>query len=234
MTQFGSVRFGRRSGTLLAVLTILAVAAGAQGVVAAPPGHIDFDAADLPPATVEVDLSQAMLGNLLGIGDAALAGVVEGLAEAAGDGGEDIELAADKIGEARELVQLASQMVTEVRVRVYEDFDDADQAGEVFSKFDAQLRDGNWDTVVRARDGDESVRVSMLCDENAIRGILVVAGDHGDLVLVNIVCDVSPERVKQLTSMATKAGLENGLRPVLQAHMHQLRPHIQHAQRHED
>ncbi len=233
MTRFGSIPSDRRSARLLAALLIVATACGACGVAtAAAPGHIDFNQADLPPATVEVDLSQGMFGSLFGIGDAALAGVGQSLSESA-DGAEDIQMAADKLAAARELVQLASELVEEARVRVYEDF--GDQAGDVealFAKFDSQLRDGNWENVVRVRDGNDNVRVSLLRDENAIRGVLVVAGDGGDLVLVNICCDVSPDRVKQLTATATKIGLENGLRPMLQAHMHQLRPQFQHGPQH--
>ena len=45
----------------------------------------------------------------------------------------------------------------------------------------------------------------------SIRGAFVMAGGHGGQVLVNVVCDISPDNVKSLTSAATKIGLDNGL-----------------------
>ena len=50
-----------------------------------PTGRLDFEAANLPTANVEVDLSQAMFKDLFGIGDAAIAGVAEA-SSIAGDG----------------------------------------------------------------------------------------------------------------------------------------------------
>ena len=76
-------KFVRRSGDSLALatLTICLAAIAHSPVIAADEkataGRLDFKAANLPEANVEVDLCQEMFRDLFGIGDAAIAGVAE-------------------------------------------------------------------------------------------------------------------------------------------------------------
>jgi hypothetical protein len=191
-------------------------------------GRIDFEDADLPPATVEVDVSQGMLGDLFGLGEAAVAGMAETLAEAAGQsrGGEGTQLAAEQLAAARQIMEIAQGVVKEVRVRVYEDLpEESTQPGELMRHYDSQLRAGDWENIVRVRDGDENVRVSLLRESGAIRGAFIVVLDGSDLVLANVVGDVSPENVKKLTSAAAKIGLDNGLEQVLEEKMREMKMH---------
>jgi hypothetical protein len=228
MSRFRPVLLGRRSGVALAALMVLGAAtAGAQNVVSAPtPGRIDFNNAGLPPATVEVDLSQGMFGDLFGIGDAAIAGVAEAFSQSAdaNEGAEGTKQAAEQLAAAREVIQLARQVVQEVRVRIYEDSGgDSLKADGLTSQFDGQLQANGWEKMVQINDGDDNVRVSMLRAAGAIRGVFVIVADGNDLVLVNVVCDVSPERVKELTATAAKIGLENGLQPMIEEKMKHIR-----------
>lgn len=86
-------------------------------------GHIDFASVNLPPATVEVDLSQEIFSDLIGLGDAAIAGVVESLTQSnSAQSSEATESAADKLAAARKIMQLAKEVVRQVRVRVYDKF----------------------------------------------------------------------------------------------------------------
>lgn len=188
-------------------------------------GRIDFEAADLPPATVEVDLSQGMFNDLFGIGDAAVEGVAESLRQSAErNGGEGTRMAAEQLAAARQILQLASEVVREVRVRVYDQRPEGEASPqELAAKFDAQLREGNWDNVVVVREDNSSVRVSVLRGEGTVRGFFIVAGENNDLVLANVVCDISPENVKKLTSAAAKIGLENGLQQILEVQMRQMK-----------
>jgi hypothetical protein len=225
----------RRAGSIGAVAAVVlylvagaeaqsaddAVKAGRESVV----GRIDFEAADLPAANVEIDLTQSMFGDLFGLGDAAIAGVAEALlgsGDARGNG-ESTRLAAEQLQSAQQIMRLASDVVREVRVRVYQDFSiDSDEGKSPFVIFDRQLEENDWETLVRVRNDDENVRVSLLRDEGAVRGLFVVAANGGELVLANIVCDVSPENVKKLTSAATKIGLDNGLSQVIEMKMKEL------------
>ncbi len=201
----------------VALLFVGAAAARAQSVTpveTGPVGRIDFTAANLPPATVEVDIAQGMLGDLFGLGDAAIAGITESLAKspAAQNNADTAALAAEKLATAREVIQLAKDVVTEIRVRVYDNSSEASvETVANGSLFDAQLTNENWDRAVRVKDENDSVQVSFLRREGAIRGVFVVVADGKDFVLANVVCDVSPENVKKLSAAATTIGLDNGL-----------------------
>jgi hypothetical protein len=214
--------------TFAALAFVFVAASQAQEIevtAAEPPGRIDFGNADLPPATVEVDISREMFNDLFGLGDAAVAGAAETLLKSA-DGNRDAEgtrLAAEQLAAARQIMQLAREVVREVRVRVYEELpEDAVNADELMSRFDEQLSAGDWENVVRVRDDDQNVRVSLLRSDGAIRGGFVVVADGSDLILANVVADVSPENVKKLTSAAARIGLENGLQQFLETQMRQL------------
>lgn len=218
-----------RRAKFVSALTVVAwaiavAAAPAQSVDAVASntaGRIEFGEANLPPATVEVDLGPEVFSDLFGLGDAAIAGVAETLAQSAGaqPGADGTRMAAEQLAAARQIIELAREVVHEVRVRVYDGFPDEAQPEALISSLDQQLSAHEWDTIVRIRDGEDTVRVSLLRVDGAVRGAFVVAGDGSDLVLANVVCDVSPENIKKLTTAATKIGLDNGLGQVIEAKM---------------
>ena len=187
--------------------------------------RIDFAAADLPPATVEVDLSQEIFGDLFGLGDAALEGVVEAFGQVnESKNSPAIEHAGEQLAAAREIIQLAKQVVREVHVRVYENFGEQENVtANLATRFEPQLTSGNWDSVIKVRDGNDSANISMLRVDGSVLGVFAVVADGKDVVLANIVCDVSPENIKQLTSAATKIGLKNGLQQLIE---HEMRHHV--------
>jgi hypothetical protein len=232
MTAFQSL-VARRAGSMgaLAALLVCVAAAHAQESETTtrnePAGRINFGEIDLPPATVEVDLSREMFNDLFGLGDAAVAGVAETLLKSADEdnGAKGTRIAAEQLAAARQIMQLASEVVREVRVRVYENLpEDAVKFDKLMTNFNEQLSDGDWENVVRVRDGEDNVRVSLLRSEGAVRGAFIVVADGSDLVLANVVADVSPENVKKLTAAAARIGLENGLQQVIEAKMRDL-PH---------
>lgn len=222
------VRRAGRCAALAAVVYFGLVAAYTQAYAAgsdSTPGRIDFDDASLPPATVEIDLSQGMFGDLFGLGEAAVAGVAESLRQSAGQsaGAEGTQMAAEKLAAVQQILKLAKGVVHEVRVRVYQHLpEEAAKPEAVMSHYDGQLRAENWENVVRIHDGKGNVRISLLRHDGAIQGAFVIVSDGKDLVLANVVGDVSPENVKKLTAAATKIGLENGLQRVLEMKMRQL------------
>lgn len=223
----------RRAGSVGAVAAVVLYVATAQAQSAdsksesprgAVTGRIDFADADLPAATVEVDLSQEMFGDLFGLGDAAVAGVAETLLESAGAENKGTKLAAEQLEAARQILQLGRDVVREARIRVYEDLpEESGQAESIIGRFDGQLREGNWENLVRVRKDNENVRVSLIRSNGAVRGVFIVAANGNDLVLVNAMCDISPENVKKLTSAATKIGLENGLQQAIESKMQHMK-----------
>jgi hypothetical protein len=185
-----------------------------------PIGRLDFESAKLPEANVEIDLSQDLFTDLFGIGDAAIAGVVESLVKAPNtdDNAQATKMAAQQLEAARQIIQLAGNVVREVHVRAYESLPGGiENAHALYKPFDEQLRAGNWETLARLRKDDEAVRVAVIRRAGSVQGVFVVATDGDSLVLANIVCDISPDNVKELTAAATKIGLENGLAEGIQA-----------------
>jgi hypothetical protein len=181
-------------------------------------GRINFDDANLPPANVEIDLSQGMFADLFGIGDAAIEGIAATLAESSKGSPEATRVAAEQLQAARQILDMASAVVHEIRVRGYEESPEG-----ALPYFDSKLNDKDWETVVRARKGDENVRVALLRSDGAVRGVFVIAAKDKGLFIANAVCDISPENVKKLASAATRIGLENGLGQALEAKMQHMK-----------
>lgn len=179
-------------------------------------GRVDFDDASLPPANVEIDLSTGMVSDLFGIGDAALEGIVDALSQntAANKHPESTRMAAEQLQAARQILDLASDSIQEVRIRGYQEGSEG-----VVAYFDSRLKSDEWETLVRARQNDESVRVALARDKGTVQGVFVIASDGSELFVVNAVCDISPENVKKLTSAATRIGLENGLAQAINAQL---------------
>ena len=210
----------RRAGALgafAAVLLYVGVAAAyAQETTpqSATLGRIEFNHPGAAKKFVEIDLSQAMFGDLFGIGDAALAGVAEALSDSpqAKEGSQAIQQAAEKAAAARELVSIAKNVIGSVRVRAYEDLENlAEEKSSVIAHYDQQLQSGGWENAIRAQDGDKGVQVSAVRADGSIKGLFIVASEGNNLVLVNVICDISPENAKQLSTAAVKAGLQAGL-----------------------
>jgi hypothetical protein len=190
-------------------------------------GRVAFDDTDLPPATVEVDLSQGLLSDIFGIGDAAVAGVTEALANSAGTnkGAEGTRLVAEKMTAVHQIVQTLGQVVREVHVRAYEGL--PDQPGltdKLLSHYDEKVRGANWENVVRVQEKGSTVRVAVARAEGAIRGLFVIVVDGHNVVMSNLVCDVSPDNTKKLTAIAAKTGLDAGLGQLLEAKMRKFKP----------
>ena len=220
MSPFSSL-VARRAGTLGAIAAVLlyvgVAAAYAQETTSpssAEVGRIEFSHPGAAKKFVEFDLGPAMFGDLFGIGDAALAGIAETLGDSpqAREGSEAIKLAAEKAAAAREFVGIAKDVVKSIRVRAYDGLENpTEEKSSVSGYYDQQLQSGGWENTLRAQDGDKSVRVSAVRADGAIKGLFVVASESNKLVLVNVICDISPENAKRLSTAAVKAGLQAGL-----------------------
>lgn len=205
---------GALAAAMLYVGVTTATAQESQPTAAENIGRVDFDYPGAAKASVEIDLSRDMFGDLFGIGDAALAGVVEALNQSpqAQEGSEAIKQAAAQAAASRELVSIAGEAIHDIRVRVYEGLQQpAEEKEGVIAHYDAKLNQGGWESTVRVQDGDDKVRVSAVRANGAIKGLFIVAADGNDLVLVNVTCDLSPENAKKLTTAAVKSGLQAGL-----------------------
>jgi hypothetical protein len=220
MSRFPSFAARRAGacGAFAAVLLYVGVAA-AQAQQSTPQssdsvGRIEFSHPGAAKKFVEVDLGPALFGDLFGIGDAALAGVAEALSGSpqAKEGSQAVQMAAEKAAAAREFVSIAKNVIKSVRVRAYDDLENQSQdQSSTISHYAEQLQAGGWETAVRAQDGDKAVQISAVRADGAIKGLFIIASEQKNLVLVNVICDISPENAKQLTTAAVKSGLEAGL-----------------------
>jgi len=219
----------RRAGVLGAYAAVLlyASATATYAQDAAPQsatelGRIEFDQAGSAKKFVEVNLSPAMFGDLFGIGDAALSGVVDALQNSpqAKEGSKAIEMAAEKAAAGREFVAIAKNVVKSVRLRAYDGLENpAQEQAKMAAHYDQQLQSGGWENAVRAQDGDKSLQVSAVHADGSIRGLFIIASERDKLLLVNVICDISPENAKRLSTAAVKAGLEAGLDQQIEAAM---------------
>jgi len=211
--------------SMLAGLAVAPVHAQPPASNSAPmPGRVDFDFPAAPPANVEVDLSQGMLAALTGIGQAAIGGATEALQEAStGQSNPAVDQSAEHLKAVNQIVSALTGVVHEVRVRVYEGVP-ASQAvrGSMVAHYQQKLQDTAWDNVVRVREDDATVNVCVMRDGNAIRGVFVMVAEDEDVVMVNVVCELTPEKIQQVTHQATKIGLKVGLEQAIQEAMKEL------------
>ena len=208
-----------RSLMLVAVLATLAPIAANAGQVGEP-GRVEFDFQNAAPANVEIDLKNGMLSALTDIAVAAVDGATEGLRESGQ--GDAVRESTEIMGAVREVLGLTSEVVKEVRLRIYEDLEDASSQMAMQKYYQEKLDGNNWDNVVRVREGDESVAVCVHREGSAIRGIFVMVAENDEMVLANVVCSVTPEKVKQLTHKATKIGMRFGLGDAIEQVMREI------------
>ncbi len=213
---------GAFSAVLLYVGVAAAYAQQATPASSGELGRIEFGQPSSAKKYVEVELSPAMFADLFGIGDAALSGVADALQNSpqAKEGSQAIQLAAQKALAGRELIAIAKSTVQSIRFRAYDDLENpAQEQATIAAHFSQQLQAGNWENAVRAQDGDKSVQVSAIHADGSIRGLFIIAAERNKLVLVNVICDISPENAKRLAEAAVKSGLEAGLDKQIEAAM---------------
>lgn len=190
-----------------------AQAAAQDAPARAAAARVDFDHPGSGSPTVEVDLPAGMLSDLVGLGDAAVAGVAEALngAQLSGDVQAEVKLAHEQLAAIRAIVASLQGAIGEVRVRVYDGDSDAPvNAAAITEHYAQKLQGSAWDKIVSVRENDDSATVFLVRDAGAVKGVFVVVADGSDLVLANVLCDVSPERIKQITQQAASIGLELG------------------------
>jgi hypothetical protein len=203
---------------LSAIATAAHAATAANGALV---GRVEFDHPASAAPNVAVVLPAGLFRDLAGLGDAALAGIAEGIVKggaASGANAENMKLTADQLAAVRKVVNTAQGAIVEVRVSVYGG--KSTPGTDVADYYANKLRNTAWDKIVDARDdGGQSASVFLLRDAGTVRGIFVVASQHQELVLANVVCEISPERIKEITQQAVEIGLklngENGLKGIV-------------------
>lgn len=136
-------------------------------------GYFDFD--DIPgidsPANVQIDLDETTLGFIFPI--------VQGTDPAAADALRGIE---------------------NVRLRVFEEVDNADDFLEFIDDTSGTLERDGWRRIVYVEDDGSKVRMYMKFNDSIAEGLTVMVADgHGDgAVLINIAGIIDPEKLGQI------------------------------------
>lgn len=219
---------------LVALLGSAATAVNAQERVEKEriAGRIDFDHAEIPhaEAAFELDLGKGMLTDVSGLLGAALDGFVEGLLESVkGEQSQAIKQSAEYLRSVQEIVSQVGGAVSEVRVRGYDRLTDEDEGkrSALIAHYQKRVEESNWDDLVRVRERNATAIVSALRQDGAIRGLFIIGSEGNNLVLVNVVCDLSPEKVKvvakNIAKLSMKLGLEQELEKVMREIQREMR-----------
>lgn len=182
--------------------------------------------AELPTPKVSINVSASLINDLFGVTDAALSGVAEALNEHQGDN-KAVRLTAEQIAAAKKVIGLATDSVNGVRIRVYEDLDPA-ISSSLLASHNATLSAEGWEQVVEVNDKKERVRIALRNQEGAVRGVRVLVLNGSETVSLDADCDLSPERVQELTRTATQIGFEFGLEEALEEVVREVHKEIHH------
>ena len=89
------------------------------------------------------------------------------------------------------------EMIEGVYVRGYENGENLDQ---MLRHYENKLKAGEWETIVKAKNEDEIVRVSLLFDEEIVSGVFVMVTGAKETILVNIFGHIDFEEVGDVIS----------------------------------
>ncbi|QDU56052.1 DUF4252 domain-containing protein [Aeoliella mucimassa] len=221
----------RQAMVVAVVAATTAYTAHAQSEAPVETGpRVSLDAVDMPAASVELDLGPGLVRHFFRTGDAVVAGLLEGLATSEDPSAkENLQFAAKQITSARELGDVLSEVVREVHIRVWANGEATEgQAEQLVAYFDSTLKGEAWEPVLRARDGEEMVRLYVHREEDSVNGIVIVAANGPDeMVALNVVGDLSPDNVQRLVSTATRIGVQLGLDSELSKGIGQLKQEIE-------
>ena len=196
-------------------------------------GRVNFDLPDIPPATVELDLGKGLIRQAVGLGDAAVAGFLEGLMTSAdAKSSENVEFLAQQLTSARELGDVASDVVQEVHLKVWDKLPaESDLAQQLISHFDGELAGNGWEPALRVQDANALVRAYVHRHEDSLTGVVFIAGEGNDVALANIIGDLSPENVHKVTSTATEIAVKLGLDKEINRGVEQLKREMERSHR---
>ena len=83
-------------------------------------------------------------------------------------------------------------MIRGVYVRVFENSENLDR---MLRHYENKLKVGEWETIVKAKEGDEIVRVALLFDEEIVSGVFIIVTGAKETLLVNIFGHIDFEKV---------------------------------------
>ena len=128
-----------------------------------------------------------------------------------------INLAAKSVSNVAEVTAL-TQMLDGIYVRTYDQKTVDEQ--ELVSYFRWKLKEKQWEAPVKIKTDDESIEIHLLFDEATVYGIFIIVIPEGseEIIFVNIVGKIAPERVEDLLrNMSNFGAMDIDIRDKLKA-----------------
>ena len=128
-----------------------------------------------------------------------------------------INLSAKSVSNVAGVTEL-TQMLEGIYVHTYDRKTIDEQ--ELVSYFRWKLKEKKWETPVRIKVDDESIEINLLFDEDTVYGIfiIVIPEKSEEITFVNIVGQISPERVEDLLqNLSNFAAMDIDIRRKLKA-----------------
>ena len=97
------------------------------------------------------------------------------------------------------------EMMKGVYVRIYEN--DATTFDRLARHYEDKLEQEKWEVIAKVKEEAETVHVHILLGEDIILGLFVMVAGETEVILVNIVGEINPERIGELLANLDNLGL---------------------------
>ena len=101
------------------------------------------------------------------------------------------------------------QMIEGIYVRTYETTDDEVVATTLVNYYQNVLKKNKWEILVKIKESDEIVEISLLFDDDVAYGIfvIVVSSKPREVTFVNIVGEIAPDKISELLGNLSNFGM---------------------------
>ena len=138
-----------------------------------------------------------------------------------------INLVTKSVSNQPEVAELI-QMLDGIYVRTYDRVIMYDKT--VVNYFQQRLKEDKWEVLVKIKEENEVVEISLLFDEDMVYGIfvIVIPETSGEVTFVNIIGEIAPERIAELLgSLSTFGAIDIDIGGALKAQAEPMRDTVQ-------
>lgn len=117
-----------------------------------------------------------------------------------------IKLVTKSVSSKPEVAEMI-QMIDGIYVRTYGNFGVAESG--MIKYYQDKLKKNNWEVLVKIKESDEIVEISLLLDDDVAYGIFVIVASKGpdEVTFINIAGEIAPERISELLGNLSKFGM---------------------------
>ena len=117
-----------------------------------------------------------------------------------------INLVTKSVSSRPEVAELI-QMIDGIYLRTYEKYGESESG--MIKYYQNKLKENEWEILVKIKEKDEIVEISLLFDEDVAYGIFVIIASYesDEVTLINIVGKIAPERISELLRNLSNFGM---------------------------